>query len=69
MSDMPMKLIPKQRLINFIMYLKHDNVIGYESSQCNVACSILCDDVIFIALYIIDTLDHEMAWPDEVESM
>lgn len=69
MSDMPMKLVPKQRLINFIMYLKHHNVIVYDSSQWNVACSILCDDVIFIALCIIDTLAHEMAWLDEVESM
>lgn len=26
----PMKLTPKQRLFNFTMYLKHDNVLSYE---------------------------------------
>jgi hypothetical protein len=58
---MPMKLIPKQHLLKFIMYLKHDNVISYESFQWNVECSILCDDVIFIASCIIGTLAYEMA--------
>lgn len=31
MSGMPMKLTPEQRLLNYIMYLKHENVIRYES--------------------------------------
>lgn len=30
MSGMPIKLTPKQHFLNFIMYLKHDNVISYE---------------------------------------
>ena len=31
MNVMPMKLKLEYRLFNFIMYLKHDNVISYES--------------------------------------
>lgn len=30
-SGIPMKLTPEQCLLNFIMYLKHDHVIKYES--------------------------------------
>lgn len=67
LSGRPMKLTPEQRLLNFIMYLKHDNVISYESFQWNVARSTLCDDVIFIASCITDALAHEISWPNEVE--
>ena len=30
-----------------IMYLKHDNVVHYESFECNVVHSNLCDNVMF----------------------
>lgn len=30
-----------------IMYLKHDNVVNYESFECNVVHSNLCDNVMF----------------------
>ena len=49
------------------MYLKHDNVITYESFQWNVTCMTLCDDVIFITLCITGALAHEIPWPDEIE--
>lgn len=67
MSGRPKKLTPEQWLLKFIMYLKHDNVISYESFQWNVARSTLYDDVLFIALYIIDALVNEIAWPNELE--
>lgn len=30
MGGKPMKLTPEQHLLNFIMYLKHDNVLSFE---------------------------------------
>lgn len=62
-----MKLTLAQSLFNFIMYLKHDNIMSYESFQWNVACSTLCNDVNFIALCINNTLPHKISSPDEVE--
>lgn len=32
-SGRPMKLAPKQRLLNFILCLKYDNIVAYESFQ------------------------------------
>lgn len=49
MSSRPMKLTHEQHLLNFVMYLKHDDEINYESFQWNVTPTTLCNNVIFIA--------------------
>lgn len=33
MSDKPMKLTHVQQLFNFIMYLKHNNIVSYKLFQ------------------------------------
>ena len=63
----PMKLAPEQCLFNFIMHLKHDNVVAYESFQWNVDRSNLCDDAIFIASCINVAFAHEIYWSNEME--
>jgi hypothetical protein len=35
-----------------VQYMKHDNMLTYESLCWNVSCSALCDDALFIASYI-----------------
>ncbi len=32
---MPLKLSPKQLILNFILYMKHDNVIMYDAFMWN----------------------------------
>jgi hypothetical protein len=63
----PTKLTPEQCLLNFIVHLKHDNVVAYESFQWNVDRSSLCDDAIFIASCINVAFAHEIYWSNEME--
>lgn len=61
-----MKLTAKECLHKFIMYLNYDNVVVYESLQWNIAMSTLCENA-FVVSCITNALDHEIAWPNEVE--
>lgn len=67
MSGRLIKSMHAQCLLNFIMYLNHDNVISFYSFQWNFACFTLCNDVIFIASCINNAFAHKISWPDEVE--
>jgi hypothetical protein len=60
----PPKLSPQQRLLAFLLYLKHDNTTIFEAFQWNWAKSSVCDDAVFIASCIDYACDGELAWPD-----
>jgi hypothetical protein len=59
----PSKLTPEQCFLNFILYMKHDNVTKYDASMWNWSKSALCDDALFIASCINNALDNEVHWP------
>jgi hypothetical protein len=63
----PMKLSPEQRLLNFILYLKHDNITLFDTYLWNYSKSAVCDDTIFIASCINEALRDEIKWPSEEE--
>jgi len=55
-SSRQSKLTPEQCFLNFILYMKHDNVIKYDASMWNWFKSTLCDDALFIASFINNAL-------------
>ena len=61
------KLSPAQRLLHFIMYLKHDNVVRYDAFSWNWSKSSSCDDSIFVASCIEHALPEELRWPTAAE--
>jgi hypothetical protein len=63
MSGRPPKLSPDQRVLHFILYLNHDNIIQLEAYRWNYASSSLCDDCIFVASCINNALEEELSWP------
>ena len=63
----PSKLTPEQRVLGFILYLKHDSTTAMPSFLWNWAKSSIIDDQIFIATSINWALRYEIKWPDELE--
>ena len=63
-SGRPSKLSPEQRVLHFILYLKHDNIVQLEAYGWNYASSSSCDDGIFVASCINEALKEELSWPD-----
>jgi len=61
------KLGPKQRLLCFILFMKHNNVTIYDAFMWNWAKSSLCDDAISIASCINHALVDEIYWPSSFE--
>ena len=59
----PPKLLPEQRLLNFVMFLKHDNTATFDSCQWNWARSSVNDDSLFVASCIGVACTHEIKWP------
>jgi hypothetical protein len=57
------KLNEQQRLLNFLLYLKHDNTTIFDAHQWNWAKSSVCDDAIFIASCIDHACSDEIRWP------
>ncbi len=55
------KLTPKQCLLNFILYMKHDNDTMYVTFMWNWSKFALCDDAIFIASCINHALENNRA--------
>jgi hypothetical protein len=60
----PPKLSPEQRLLNFIWYMKCDNVTTYDSYHWNWSASSVCDDAIFVASCVCEAIGNEITWPD-----
>ena len=65
----PPKLTPQQRLLNFLMFLKHDNSAALESSLWNWSRSSVNDDSIFIASCICMSASNEIRWPNDNERL
>ena len=63
-SGRPPKLSPDQRVLHFILYLKHDNIVQLQAYGWNYASSSSCDDCIFVASCINNALEEELSWPD-----
>ncbi len=61
------KLGPKQRLLCFILFMKHDNITIYDAFLWNWAKSSLCDDAISITSCINHALVDEIYWPSSFE--
>lgn len=57
------KLSPDQRLLHFIMYMKHDNAVRYDAFTWNWSKSSSCDDSGFVASCINEALRGELRWP------
>ena len=45
----PSKLAPEQRLLSFVVYLKHDNSVTFESALWNWSRTSANDDALFVA--------------------
>jgi hypothetical protein len=63
----PFKLRPEQRLLNFILYMRHDNITIYDAYMWNWCRSSVCDDTIFVASCINEVLASEIRWPSAEE--
>jgi len=61
------KLSPHQRLLAFILHLKHDNSAMMEAFQWNWAKSSVSDDAVFISSCINECIADEIRWPTPEE--
>ena len=61
------KLSPHQRILAFILHLKHDNSANMEAFSWNWAKSSVSDDAVFIASCINFACEDEIRWPDAAE--
>ena len=59
----PSKLNPQQRLLGFLLYLKHDPTIALPGFLWNWGKSSVIDDQIFVASSINWALQDEIKWP------
>lgn len=59
----PWKFTLEQRLLNFILYLEHDNVTMYDAFMWNCFKFLMCNDTIFISLCSNETIVNEIWWP------
>lgn len=62
-SGHPSKLTTEQRLLNFVLYMKHNNVIYLDNMLWNWSRSVVCDNAIFVASCINKALADEVKWP------
>jgi hypothetical protein len=65
----PPKLSPPQRILNFLLYMKHDNTNTYDGFWWNWSKSCLCDDTLFVASCICEALEMEIRWPSAEERL
>ena len=65
----PPKLRSDQRLLNFVMFLKHDNTATFDSSQWNWSRSCVNDDSIIVASCIGLACKDEIKWPSANERL
>ena len=63
----PSKLTPEQRLLGFLLYLKHDCTTALPGFLWNWTKSSVIDDQVFIATSINWVLKDKIKWPDELE--
>ncbi|CAM6094787.1 unnamed protein product [Calypogeia fissa] len=63
----PVKLFAEERLLNFLLYMKHDNTIFMDSQRWNWSRTSVCDDAIFVASCINEAISNEIRWPSAAE--
>ncbi|KAH9105811.1 hypothetical protein AeMF1_018458 [Aphanomyces euteiches] len=61
------KLCPQQRLLAFVLYLKHDNLTTYVSVNWNWSRSAANDDLQFIASCVNVACKDEIRWPNATQ--
>lgn len=62
LSGRPCRWIPKQRLSNFILHLKHDNVTMHDAFMWNWSKASICDDALFISSCFNKAIIDEILW-------
>ena len=62
-----MKLCLQQHFLNFLLYMKYDNITSYDAFKWNWSCSTLNDDVLFISSCIDHALANDMVLTDVAE--
>ena len=67
LTGSPSKLTPEQRLLSFLLYIKHDPNTSLPSFFWNQAKSLVIDDQIFIASSINWALRDKIRWPNVLE--
>jgi hypothetical protein len=55
------KLMPKQHLLNIIIYMKHDEITRCMMPSCGISQKKICDDALFIASNINHMFTNLMA--------
>lgn len=63
----PPKLRPEQRLLAFLLFLKHDNTSVFDGSLWNWSKTSQNDDSIFVGSCIVTGIDDEIQWPSASE--
>jgi hypothetical protein len=58
------KFSPQQRLLHFIIFMQHDNVVRFDVFGWNWSKSSACDDALFVASCINEALASELIWPN-----
>jgi hypothetical protein len=58
----PIKLNPKQQLFQFITYMKHDNMIMYDTFLWNWNNNVICNDAIYVVSYIKEVIINKIQW-------
>jgi hypothetical protein len=61
------KLSPEQRLLSFILYLKHGNTSVSDGARWNWSSSAMNDDASFVASCVNHALKDEIRWPTASE--
>lgn len=59
----PSKLSPEQRLLSFLLFLKHDNSTVYDGHHWNWSKSSVNDDSIFVSSCLNEAIANEIRWP------
>ncbi|CAM6084930.1 unnamed protein product [Calypogeia fissa] len=63
------KASPEQRLLSFILYMKHDNSVYFDAAHWNWAKSSVCDDAIIVASCLNEAIADEIQWPTAAERL
>jgi len=63
----PPKLSPEQRLLSFLLFLKHDNLCVFDGHHWNWSKSSVNDDSIFVSSCVNAAIANEIRWPTEHE--
>jgi len=59
----PIKLNPNQQLFQSIMYMKHDNIVIYDTFLGNWNNNVICNDAIYVVSYIKEVISDKIQWP------